>query len=105
MKENSHWFPLQLASSSYATALAGAKHLARQLRDHHGVLHHLHVHGADLRAEVELRGGLESGASGTGNAQETGCPRLSNNLISFQLFFLQNIIAPILDLVLPARCF
>lgn len=51
------------------TALVSTAHPPRQLRHHHGVLHHIDVHGPDLRAEAQLRGGLEPGTNGAGKCE------------------------------------
>lgn len=48
------FFFFQFTSSNLATIILSAEHSDRQLCDHYGILHHIHVHGAHFRAEVEL---------------------------------------------------
>ncbi|XP_043514855.1 solute carrier family 26 member 6-like isoform X4 [Frieseomelitta varia] len=53
------------AASDIAAIILDTEHFIGQPRHHYGVLYHFHVDGANLRAEIELRGGLEPGTNGT----------------------------------------
>ncbi|XP_043514853.1 prestin-like isoform X2 [Frieseomelitta varia] len=56
---------LKFAASDIAAIILDTEHFIGQPRHHYGVLYHFHVDGANLRAEIELRGGLEPGTNGT----------------------------------------